>query len=640
MSTSTTTTTQRWVPLDDEARESYEKYYSQKDRGKMDPDDFAGPHRSFPIMSQADVDNAARLIGHADDPEAVKRKIIAIAKRKGFKIPDAWQKEPVAAASGAKESAAQAGAAAAFAPKARVARIKVCWIEFDAMSLNGRQYPRETVEKLVRNAQTDLADPNALPITCYISHREADEDDTRELVGRVTEVWMEGTKGYAWIDIPDTEAGRDVASLSAYGYIKTISLRASGVAQKLDRGRSVPQVVEVVGERATLNGIDFTTNPGLAKVAHIDQVMLEAAKRAGLAEDFDLPGGSILIMERGAMTKQATATKAGQQATPAGAEAQGNQLTEAGLADLVSGITSGTDGDQTADGYQQKMMSLPPRNQDQLGTTGRPMTPELESALGEAHDRIAMVQGRSCAPSAESAYGQRILQEAGRSLSGKNDSHLDVAHDHLAHALGKDCEGARSKAAAPVPLVPDNDNDMESAATRTAATLKETKTMTPQEAARILEAAGYEVKAPKTKAELLEEKLAAQAQQIEELKKLVEGRTAGANSANQAQGQGAQQGQPAPQRRSLVEGANVGVDTLPPWMRQTPAQAASVQGQTGQPVVRYRNGDYLTERFAEIDWARLADRSYPIPDFVNPEWLVNELAQTACAMLEEKYQAF
>ena len=67
--------------------------YSQAEREKMDASDFAGPHQSFPIRDQEDVDNAARLIGHADDPEAVKRNIIKIAKRKGLSLPKSWQEE-------------------------------------------------------------------------------------------------------------------------------------------------------------------------------------------------------------------------------------------------------------------------------------------------------------------------------------------------------------------------------------------------------------------------------------------------------------------------------------------------------------------------------------------------------------------
>ncbi len=63
----------------------------QSERDAMPATDFAGPDQSFPIKTQADVDAAKRLIGKAKDPEAVKAKIIAIAKRKGLTVPDAWK---------------------------------------------------------------------------------------------------------------------------------------------------------------------------------------------------------------------------------------------------------------------------------------------------------------------------------------------------------------------------------------------------------------------------------------------------------------------------------------------------------------------------------------------------------------------
>ena len=67
-----------------------------KPREEIDAEDFAGPDKSYPIVTQASVDDAASLIGKADDPDSVKAKIIAIAKRKGLTIPDAWQ-EPTRA---------------------------------------------------------------------------------------------------------------------------------------------------------------------------------------------------------------------------------------------------------------------------------------------------------------------------------------------------------------------------------------------------------------------------------------------------------------------------------------------------------------------------------------------------------------
>lgn len=55
--------------------------------------DFGDPERRlFPIVDADDVESSGSLIGKAKDPEAVKRRIIAIAKRKGLSaaIPKAW----------------------------------------------------------------------------------------------------------------------------------------------------------------------------------------------------------------------------------------------------------------------------------------------------------------------------------------------------------------------------------------------------------------------------------------------------------------------------------------------------------------------------------------------------------------------
>lgn len=45
---------------------------------------FAGPHRSYPISSAADVTNAWNLAGHADNPDEVRRNIKRIAKQHGW----------------------------------------------------------------------------------------------------------------------------------------------------------------------------------------------------------------------------------------------------------------------------------------------------------------------------------------------------------------------------------------------------------------------------------------------------------------------------------------------------------------------------------------------------------------------------
>ncbi len=68
-------------------------HYTRKDREKIPDEDFAGPNRTFPIVTQQDVHDAARLIGHAANPAAVTARIKAIAKRKGFSLPKEWQDE-------------------------------------------------------------------------------------------------------------------------------------------------------------------------------------------------------------------------------------------------------------------------------------------------------------------------------------------------------------------------------------------------------------------------------------------------------------------------------------------------------------------------------------------------------------------
>lgn len=47
--------------------------------------------RKYPILDQNDVDSAASLIGKAANKQAVKDCVIAKAKAKGWKIPEAWQ---------------------------------------------------------------------------------------------------------------------------------------------------------------------------------------------------------------------------------------------------------------------------------------------------------------------------------------------------------------------------------------------------------------------------------------------------------------------------------------------------------------------------------------------------------------------
>lgn len=71
------------------------------DRDRIPAEDFAGKNRTYPIVTPADVDDAAKSIGRAGDDnfpsDELKANIIAIAKRKGPKyveqLPQKWQDE-------------------------------------------------------------------------------------------------------------------------------------------------------------------------------------------------------------------------------------------------------------------------------------------------------------------------------------------------------------------------------------------------------------------------------------------------------------------------------------------------------------------------------------------------------------------
>ena len=124
--------------------------------------------------------------------------------------------------------------------------------------------------------------------------------------------------------------------------------------------------------------------------------------------------------------------------------------------------------------------------------------------------------------------------------------------------------------------------------------------MNPQEAARILQEAGYKVEAPKTAEQLLQEKLdamqAAFDAKLTEMQNRMETRT-------------------VPQRRSLVEGA------------------------TSTPTKRgyYRNGDYLREQLRGLNREELLDRSRPLPGWMDPERALAEFQLELLGLYDQAY---
>jgi hypothetical protein len=604
------------------------------------PENFAGPDGSFPIKDRSDVGDAWGLAGHADNPDAVRRKIIAIAKRLGFTdaLPDTakdfmqsdGKEDDEKKESTPSESVSIASApSSSIRPRERIATIQVCWIEDNARSLNNRIYPAETVNRLIASGQRKLSDANALPITCFLSHADADNDHTPALIGRATKIWREGSKGMALIDLADTQPARDALGLLVGKYIRTESLRASNAELRTDSRYDVPVVG---GDAIELDGIDLTNYPGLEACARVQQIQIaESAnqKTTPLTEVFDITPSAVTLHEVYSQKDAPTMSKI-QEADQGGNTVGGYTPT--------SGNTVGTTNDPTQDTYGKAMYNTPEL------TTGPMQGMTNAPELMEAHDRIAMVQNRSCAPGKESvrwkaAYSKmseserQSLSEAGKKLSSKNDAHLDAAHDAIAKHTGMACEGVNNKMASNDPdgdgdddstndpqKNPDfaldqlNKNNMESRK-------KGNSPMSKDDALRLLEEAGYDTSSlqkKKTEAELLREQLEAlkaeQAKQLEEMRAMI--------AATQQKPAQQQVVEDAPQRRSLVNDA----------AHTASANPRSIRGQL------YKHGQYLQEKIRNTDWEQLADRTCPLPENLELDHLIKEFEQLYAVQYDDRFK--
>lgn len=74
------------------------KAMSEETRDSIDTADFAGPHRSFPIRNQADVEHAAALLHEAPIARqaSIKRGIIRLAEKHGLQLPATWTDRDIA----------------------------------------------------------------------------------------------------------------------------------------------------------------------------------------------------------------------------------------------------------------------------------------------------------------------------------------------------------------------------------------------------------------------------------------------------------------------------------------------------------------------------------------------------------------
>jgi len=628
---------------------------ARRDYFKAHPENFADPgNQGYPIRDKSDVGDAWGLAGHADNPDAVRRKIIAIAKRMGFTdaLPDTVKdfksgskdddKEATAALSDESVSVVSGPfSSLPVRPRSRIATIRVCWIEDNARSLNGRIYPREAVDTLIASAQRKLSDPAALPITCFLSHADADEDRTPALIGRITNVWREGTRGMADIDLADTGPARDALSLIIGHYLCTESLRARGAELHTDKRYDVPVVG---GSNLELEGIDLTNYPGLEQVARIQQIHLAestARRDDGLTEVFALTPSSVqfTLKENALSKKLSPLTEA--------------KLREEGILPRVSGDSPSMSSDPVGDAYQQKNYPVPDLvDPDSMPTS---TSKQLVEAHKRTHDHLANVLDACVAPihSKESLIPlAKPLTEAGAKLAKKHAAALIAAHDESAKQCGMSCEcgyqramggnaggsddddsdessvrpngpehpqmtpGFANQAAPGVPAQDGKKGKAWQPSTTSADNMemsKKERKRALKEALAFLEESGYTVQLDRKKSEteLLQEQIEAmkaeRANELKELKDLLLNQTRAPVQA-------------PPQRRSVVFGANS-------------ANSGSGLPHPSMPM----HGRHLQEQIKSLDWGTLTDLTAPLPENIPIEMLIKEFEQFYAVLYDNKY---
>lgn len=173
------------------------------------------------------------------------------------------------------------------------------------VSLNGRLYTKENIGKAVARMQSAIEDGTAPPLTQLTSHGT---DDVLQTVGQLTKVWQadDGSAKYE-SDVPDTAAGRDLATLTKHRYIRNVSIagRWLGDVQNVEHeGQDVE-----TGDDLEVVRVDFVPRPGVA-AARIDSVAMAEGEPTGdwrdevkgdvaVVEDSQAPYGNVTYADNG-----------------------------------------------------------------------------------------------------------------------------------------------------------------------------------------------------------------------------------------------------------------------------------------------------------------------------------------------------
>lgn len=237
-------------------------------RDAIAEEDFAGPDGSFPIDTQKHLDDAAKLIGHADDPAAVKKKAVAIARRKGFKLPEAWETKSDEPDGDADDKGKKAKMAtfAMFAEDQTVVRSGKIF-ECDRVFTD-----QAGVKFGVTTAEADCAIAKFTPVDVNLHHGPSLLDGR---IGKIQKLWRDGNDIVAEYSISkafhDLVGGRPVPVSSEWD---TRSKLFTGGAVLLDRSPAVADAVMMAAAQ-------FAARHDTQEGQYVLQSIHDEAARAG-----------------------------------------------------------------------------------------------------------------------------------------------------------------------------------------------------------------------------------------------------------------------------------------------------------------------------------------------------------------------
>lgn len=193
-------------------------------RDKLPKSDFAGPGESYPIAKPADVAAAAKLVGKADDPAAVKAKIIRIAKRKGAafvaQLPKAWTEKQTASVvwlpsrliTLADDDAGD-GPATAWIQVLKVGK-------FWSPRYKDFSVTKATLSTMVENFKTVTpAAPTELPLDYNHGTNRPDTVEQGKAAGWIKDVELRATDTELWAQIEFTAEAADLVRNKEYRFV-------------------------------------------------------------------------------------------------------------------------------------------------------------------------------------------------------------------------------------------------------------------------------------------------------------------------------------------------------------------------------------------------------------------------------------